>query len=77
MFSADLCRAGRGMLNWTAEDLAAAAGLGLSTVWRYEGGASVRQSSVDAMRKALEDAGLEFIRIGGKSTKGGAGVRQV
>lgn len=70
-----MIKAARSLLGWNAEDLADAAGLGVATVRRYEIGGTARQSSVDAMVKALEAAGLEFIAAGGKSLQGGAGVR--
>lgn len=70
-----MIKAARSLLGWTAEELAHAAGLGVATVRRFELGTPARQSSVDAMVKALEAAGLEFIAVGGSSIGGGAGVR--
>lgn len=65
------CQAARALLGWTCEDLAEAAGIGVATVWRFEAGDNVRDSSIDAIQKALEDAGIQFIPENG----GGPGVR--
>ncbi len=70
-----MSRAARALLRWNAEDLAAAAGLNLSTVKRFEPGGIVRASSVEALLLALQGAGLEFIAAGGKSLDGGPGLR--
>jgi transcriptional regulator with XRE-family HTH domain len=64
-------RAARGLLNWSARQLAEAAKVGLSTVQRFEGGGAITIANLDAMRRALETAGAEFIPENG----GGAGVR--
>jgi transcriptional regulator with XRE-family HTH domain len=61
----------RAALNWTTSDLAKAAGIGINTVNRFEGGSDTRLSSVNKLRSALEDAGIAFIAENG----GGAGVR--
>jgi transcriptional regulator with XRE-family HTH domain len=63
-------RAARGLLNWTLADLASAASLGLSTVKNYEN--SLRDTTpanLIAIRRALEEAGVEFI-----PAKNGRGV---
>jgi transcriptional regulator with XRE-family HTH domain len=67
-------RAARGLMNWTLADLAAASSLSLSTVKNFEN--SLRDTTTAnliAIRRALEDAGVEFIpaKSGGK----GVGVR--
>jgi len=57
-------RAGRNLIRMTQEDLSARSGVPLSTVKRIEsnrGPASGKHSTVDALRAALEDAGIEFI----------------
>jgi transcriptional regulator with XRE-family HTH domain len=61
----------RAALNWTTSDLAKAAGIGLNTVNRFEGGADARLSSVEKLQHTLERAGITFIAENG----GGAGVR--
>ncbi len=66
------CRAARGLLDWTQVKLAEAAGLTLSTVVRFErSGRTVAAGAVQAMKRALEKAGVEFIAENG----GGVGVR--
>ena len=58
-------------MGWSARQLAQAANLGLSTVQRVEAGGSITGANMDAIRRALEGAGVEFIAENG----GGAGVR--
>jgi hypothetical protein len=67
-------RAARAMLRWSAEDLARASALGVTTVRRAElvdGATSMTVSNDAAVRRALEAAGVEFIEENG----GGPGVR--
>ena len=52
-------------------DLAAAAKVSPATVVRFETSAKVKERTADAIRAALESAGVEFIAENG----GGAGVR--
>jgi transcriptional regulator with XRE-family HTH domain len=66
------CRAARGLLDWTQATLAGAAGLGVSTVVRFERSETVvAAATVQTMQLAFEAAGVEFIRENGS----GAGVR--
>lgn len=62
-------------IRWETEELAAAAGLSLSTVKRFERGGTVRASSVEALLHVLQGGGLEFIAAGGRSLDGGPGLR--
>lgn len=67
-------RAARAFLRWTAQDVADAARLGVATIRRAElqdGPLSVTEANAEAIRRALEAAGLEFIPENG----GGPGVR--
>jgi ribosome-binding protein aMBF1 (putative translation factor) len=67
-------RAARGLLRWSAEDLAREAALGLATIRRAEGAeleTSMTVANDLAVRRALESAGVEFIDENG----GGPGVR--
>jgi hypothetical protein len=67
-------RASRGLLRWSAEDLAREAALGLATIKRAEGAESETSMTTAndlAVRRALEAAGVEFIEENG----GGPGVR--
>jgi transcriptional regulator with XRE-family HTH domain len=69
------CRSARALLNWSAAELAVAAGLGSATVRRFESGQIVQQGSIDIMRGALERAGIVFIESGETSRRAGVGVR--
>ena len=69
------CRLARAALDWTNSDLAEASGLGVNTISRFEQGADVRMSSVEAMQRALEEAGIIFIGASEASLSGGAGLR--
>jgi transcriptional regulator with XRE-family HTH domain len=54
-------RMARAGLGWSLKRLAEAAGVGLATVARFEGGkARPIPATLAAMRRALEDAGAEF-----------------
>jgi transcriptional regulator with XRE-family HTH domain len=66
-------RAARGLLEWSQDDLARKAGLGLSTVRDFETRRrEVSTQAVTAIRRALEGAGVQFIAAG---KSGGPGVR--
>lgn len=65
------CRMARAALEWSTQDLAREAGVGVNTVNRFEKGQDARLSSVAAIRAALEAAGVIFIAENGE----GPGVR--
>ena len=66
------CRAARALINLNQTALAAAASVGLSTIVDFEKERrQVARPSIDAIRAALEAAGVEFIPENG----GGPGVR--
>lgn len=66
------CRAARGILDLTQVQLAKAAGLGQSTVIDFEKERrEVSDNAKEAIRTALETAGVQFIEENG----GGPGVR--
>jgi transcriptional regulator with XRE-family HTH domain len=55
-------RGARGLLDWTQSDLAKAATLGLSTIKNFESDRrDTTPANLNAIRRALEDAGIEFI----------------
>ena len=57
-------RAARGALSWSLADLAAASSVSLSTVRRVEmtaGFSNVTRANLEAVKRALESAGIEFI----------------
>ena len=74
MITSAQMRAGRAMVRWSAEELAARAKIGVATVRRAEiteGSPTITEANAEAIRTALENAGVEFIAENG----GGAGVR--
>jgi hypothetical protein len=67
-------RAARALVRWTAAELAEVAALGANTVRRAEvadGDTALTAANDQAIRRALEEAGVEFIDENG----GGPGVR--
>jgi transcriptional regulator with XRE-family HTH domain len=67
-------RAARALLGWSAQDLATASGVGVTTIRKNElsdGPVTMIRANVDVLTRALEAAGVEFIPENG----GGAGVR--
>ena len=72
MITASQCRAARGLLDWTQQELANAARVGVATVRVFEGEtAETRPATLAVLRRAFELAGVEFIEENG----GGVGVR--
>ena len=66
------CRAARGLLGWSQQDLAAKAGISQFAVHQLEAGSTrPRRATLDVVRRAFEHAGVEFIDGNG----GGPGVR--
>lgn len=65
-------RAARGLLNWTVRDLAEKAGVHRNTITNIETGKYAGDpETLEIIRSALENAGVEFIPSNG----GGPGVR--
>lgn len=64
-------RAARGLLNWTVRDLAERSGVHRNTVTRIENESTDGGYSINAIQKALEDAGVIFVAENGE----GPGVR--
>ena len=72
MISSAQCRAARGLLDWTQQHLADRAGVGIVTVRQFEAGLNEpRRATLEVIKRAFEDAGIEFIQENG----GGPGVR--
>lgn len=68
-------RAARALLRWTTERLAQESGVGLATIRRAEpvdGPLRMIRANAQAIQRALEAAGIEFIPV---SEAGGVGVR--
>jgi proteasome assembly chaperone (PAC2) family protein len=67
-------RAARALVRWSAEDLARHSAIGVTTIRRAElteNETSLTAANNQALRRALESAGVEFIDANG----GGPGVR--
>jgi transcriptional regulator with XRE-family HTH domain len=72
MISSAQCRAARGLLGWSQQNLADHAKVGIVTVRQLEAGVhEPRRATLDVVRRAFEAAGVEFIDENG----GGFGVR--
>jgi len=66
-------RAARGLLDWTQSDLAEAAEVAFQTVRNFERRRhETNRSTLAAIRRAFENAGVRFIAAG---KSGGSGVR--
>jgi transcriptional regulator with XRE-family HTH domain len=50
----------RAALGWGVRELAELAGITANTVTRIENGADAKQSTIDALKAALENGGVEF-----------------
>ena len=67
-------RAGRGLLGWTAQDLATASSVGVATIRRAEvehGPVRMIAGNASAIMRTFEQQGVELVPENG----GGAGVR--
>ncbi len=64
MITSGQIRAGRALLRWSSGDLARHSGVGTATIQRMEvmdGVPSGQVRTIEALRSALEDAGVEFV----------------
>ncbi len=72
MITSAQCRAARGLLSWSQQNLADRADVGIMTIHQFEKeGSQPRRSTLEVVRRAFENAGVEFIDENG----GGPGVR--
>lgn len=74
MITSAQIRAARGLLNWSRKDLAEKSGVSFASMMRLESFDGVPSSNVktlDALKKAFEEAGVEFTG----SSDSQAGVR--
>lgn len=74
MITSDQIRAARALLKWSRADLADKSGVGFSSLMRLESAEGIPASHVktlEALKKAFEAAGIEFIG----TPEEGAGVR--
>lgn len=64
-----LCRAARGLLDWTQADLAEKAAVSRSTIRDYEGRHhEIHRATEAQLRLAFEEGGVKFIEIEGGGT---------
>jgi transcriptional regulator with XRE-family HTH domain len=66
-------RAARALIRWSAEDLARASAVGVTTIRRAElaeEATSLTAANDRSLRRALEDAGIEFIDEDGGGGRG-------
>jgi transcriptional regulator with XRE-family HTH domain len=64
LITSDQIRAARSLLRWTGKELAEKSGVGFSTLMRLEtevGVPSAQAKTLEALRRAFEEAGIEFI----------------
>ena len=74
MITSGQIRAARALVKWTGKELAEASGVAFSTLMRLETGEgipSAQAKTLDAIEKAFERVGIQFIG----SPEGGAGVK--
>ena len=74
MITSAQIRAARGMLDWSRRDLANSSGISFASMMRlesFDGVPSSNFKTLEAIKKAFEEAGVEFIGTPEK----GAGVR--
>jgi DNA-binding transcriptional regulator YiaG len=68
MMTPEQCRAARGWLGWTQQELARRARVGLSTVKLFEAGErKTIPATGEAMHRAIEAAGIGFLEEDGKA----------
>lgn len=63
MITSGQIRAARALLDWTRSELSERSGVGISALMRFESADGVPAGNIktiDAVKKALEEAGIEF-----------------
>jgi len=66
--SPEQCRAARSWFGWPQGELARRSGVGLSTIKQFESGQRTPiRNNLNAITKALEDAGVRFVDGEGES----------
>ncbi len=71
-------RAARSLLGWTASDLAEQSGVSYPTIQRLDatkGPVGGRHDTVEAIRRAFEAQGVQFLEAGSVSVGAGVAVR--
>lgn len=78
MITSEQLRAARALLRWEQKDLAEASGVSLPSIKRIEtqaGELTSQQKTIEALKNAIESAGVIFL-ADGEIPSGGAGVRR-
>ncbi|WP_454684877.1 helix-turn-helix domain-containing protein [Ancylobacter moscoviensis] len=71
------CRAARALLDWSQQQLADTAGVGVVTVRQLEAGSSQpRRATMDVLRQAFESAGIQFLDNGDVAAGRGVVLRR-
>ncbi len=68
-------RMARAAIGKGVRELAEMSGITANTISRIENGNDAKQSTIDTLRRCLEQAGVVFIDDNATSTAGGPGVR--
>jgi ribosome-binding protein aMBF1 (putative translation factor) len=75
--SPEQCRAARAWLNWSQQELAAKAQVSSSTLRDFEAGRRLPiANNLTAIRRALEEAGMQFLYASGEKEPLGVAKRQ-
>lgn len=61
MITIHACRAARGLLGWSLQDLAARSGISYESLSRFENGRPLRQSTATKIVAAFEAEGVELL----------------
>lgn len=62
VLSGDACRSARFLLGWSLRQLADASHVHKDTIHKFENGASVHERTRRDLRRAFEEAGVEFVQ---------------
>ena len=78
LITKEISRAARGLVGWSANTLADAAGISPDTIRSFESGRTGNLSAAnqDAVQKALEVAGVQFLENGDATVGPGVALRQ-